>query len=127
MTQATQGMSIWSILVFPTLFAAGMSLMDTTDSILYARRLWLGLREADPESYYYSLTITAVSVVVAVVVGGLEVLNLIGDQLGLTDVGGFWGAIGAINGQFRYLGLPHRWNFRRELADLPHSLSGQGL
>ena len=34
---------------------------------------------------YYNLTITAVSVIVAVVVGGLEVLNLIGDQLGLTD------------------------------------------
>jgi High-affinity nickel-transport protein len=34
---------------------------------------------------YYNLTITAVPVIVAVVVGGLEVLNLIGDLLGLTD------------------------------------------
>jgi hypothetical protein len=34
---------------------------------------------------YYNLTITVVSVVVAIVVGGLEVLNLIGDQLRLTD------------------------------------------
>ena len=37
---------------------------------------------------YYNLTITAVLVIV-VVVGGLEVLNLIGDQLGLTDGDGF--------------------------------------
>ena len=44
------------------------------------------------------------SVIVAVIVGGLETLNLIGDQLGLTDGGGFWGAIGAINDNFGLLG-----------------------
>ena len=53
---------------------------------------------------YYNMTITAVSVVVAVVIGGLETLNLIGDQLGLTDGGGFWGAIGDINDNFGVLG-----------------------
>jgi high-affinity nickel-transport protein len=53
---------------------------------------------------YYNMTITAVSVFVAVAVGGLETLNLIGDQLGLTDRGGFWGAIGAINDNFGILG-----------------------
>ncbi len=53
---------------------------------------------------YYNMTITAVSVVVAVVVGGLETLNLIGDKLGLTDGGGFWGEIGAINDNFGLLG-----------------------
>jgi high-affinity nickel-transport protein len=42
-------------------------------------------------------------VVVAVVVGGLEALNLIGDQLGLTEGGGFWGAIGYINDNFGVL------------------------
>jgi high-affinity nickel-transport protein len=34
---------------------------------------------------YYNLTITGLSVVVAVIIGGLETLNLVGDQLGLTD------------------------------------------
>jgi high-affinity nickel-transport protein len=53
---------------------------------------------------YYNMTITAVSVVVAVVIGGLETLNLIGDQLGLMDGGGFWGAIGTINDNFGILG-----------------------
>jgi nickel/cobalt transporter (NiCoT) family protein len=38
------------------------------------------------------------------VIGGLETLNLIGDQLGLTDGGGFWGAIAAINDNFGVLG-----------------------
>jgi high-affinity nickel-transport protein len=53
---------------------------------------------------YYNLTITAVSVVVAVLVGGLETLNLIGDQLGLTDAGGFWGVVGSLNDNFGVLG-----------------------
>jgi high-affinity nickel-transport protein len=53
---------------------------------------------------YYNMTITAVSVVVAFLIGGLETLNLIGDQLGLTGGGGFWGAIGAIDDNFGILG-----------------------
>ena len=56
---------------------------------LDARRLWLGLFKPI-RKLYYNLTVTAVSVVVAVVVGGLETLNLIGAQLGLIDAGGFW-------------------------------------
>ena len=101
--QAAQGMSIWSILVFPALFTAGMSLMDTTDSVLMVGAYgWAFVKPI--RKLYYNLTITAVSVIVAVVVGGLEVLNLIGDQLGLTEGGGFWGAIGAINDNFGVLG-----------------------
>ncbi len=53
---------------------------------------------------YYNITITAVSVVVALIVGGLETLNLIGDELGLTGGGGFWGAIGDINDNFGIVG-----------------------
>jgi high-affinity nickel-transport protein len=102
-TQAAQGMPIWSILVFPALFTAGMSLMDTSDSILMLGAYgWAFMKPI--RKLYYNLTITAVSVIVAVVIGGLEVLNLIGDQLGLTDGGGFWGAIGAINDNFGALG-----------------------
>ena len=102
-TQAAQGMSIWSILVFPALFTAGMSLMDTSDSILMLGAYgWAFVKPI--RKLYYNLTITAVSVVVAMVVGGLEALNLIGDQFGLTEDGGFWGAIGAINDNFGALG-----------------------
>ncbi len=102
-TQAARGMSIWSIMVFPALFTAGMSLMDSSDSILMLGAY--GWAFAKPiRKLYYNLTITAVSVIVAVVVGGLEALNLIGDQLGLTGGSGFWGAIGAINDNFGILG-----------------------
>ena len=102
-TQAAQGLSIWSILVFPALFTAGMSLMDTSDSILMLGAYgWAFVKPI--RKLYYNLTITAVSVVVAVVIGGLETLNLVRDQLGLSDGGDFWGMIGAISNNFGILG-----------------------
>jgi high-affinity nickel-transport protein len=82
-----------SIMVFPALFTAGISLVDTTDRVLMLGAYgWAFMKPV--RKLYYNMTITAVSVVVAVLIGGLETLNLIGDQLGLTDGGGFWGAIG---------------------------------
>jgi high-affinity nickel-transport protein len=102
-TGAAQGLPIWSILVFPALFTAGMTLLDTADSALMLGAYgWAFVKPA--RKLYYNLTITATSIVVAFIVGGLETLNLIGDQLGLTDGGGFWGAIGAINDNFGTLG-----------------------
>ncbi len=102
-TQASQGLSIWSILVFPALFTAGMTLMDTTDSILMLGAYgWAFIKPI--RKLYYNLTITAVSVTVALIVGGLETLNLIGDRLGLIEGGGFWGAVGSLNDNFGMLG-----------------------
>ena len=102
-TEASQGLSPWSILLFPALFTAGMTLFDATDSILMLGAYgWAFVKPI--RKLYYNLTITAVSVIVAVVVGGLEALNLIGDQLGLTGGGGFWGAIGYVNDNFGVLG-----------------------
>jgi high-affinity nickel-transport protein len=101
--QAADGMSLSVIMVFPALFTAGMSLIDTTDGVLMLGAYgWAYMKPI--RKLYYNMTITAVSVVVAVLIGGLETLNLIGDQLGLTDGGGFWGAVGAINDNFGVLG-----------------------
>jgi high-affinity nickel-transport protein len=101
--QAANGMSLATIMVFPLLFTAGMTLIDTTDGVLMLGAYgWAFMRPI--RKLYYNMTITAVSVVVAVLIGGLETLNLIGDQLGLTEGGGFWGAIGAINDNFGVLG-----------------------
>ena len=52
---------------------------------------------------YYNLIITSASVVVAVLIGGIEALRLAGDQLGRS--GWFWAAIGALNGNFNNLGF----------------------
>jgi high-affinity nickel-transport protein len=102
-TQATQGLSIWSVLVFPALFTAGMTLIDTADGILMLGAYgWAMVKPM--RKLYYNVTITAVSVVVAFLIGGLEALNLIGDQLGLSDGGGFFGAVGMINDHFGLLG-----------------------
>jgi len=93
-TQAAQGMSFWTIMVFPALFTAGMSLMDTTDSVLMTGAYgWAFLNPI--RKLWYNLTITAASVVVAIFIGGVEALGLIGDKLGLE--GGFWAIIGDLN------------------------------
>jgi high-affinity nickel-transport protein len=51
---------------------------------------------------YYNMTITLVSVIVAVLIGGIEVLGLVADQLGLE--GGFWDVVGALGNNFGSLG-----------------------
>jgi high-affinity nickel-transport protein len=101
-TQAAKGVGIWSIMVFPALFAAGMSLIDTTDGVLMLGAYnWAFVRPI--RKLYYNLTITSVSVVVAVLIGGIEALGLIGDQLSLS--GWFWDGIGSLNDSFGGLGF----------------------
>ena len=101
-TQASQGMSIWSIMVFPALFAAGMSLIDTSDGILMLGAYdWAYVKPM--RKLYYNLTITSVSVVIAVLIGGIEALGLVRDKLKLE--GGFWNGINSLNDNFDALGF----------------------
>jgi high-affinity nickel-transport protein len=100
--QATSGQSIWSIMVFPALFAAGMSLIDTTDGIMMIGAYnWAFVKPI--RKLYYNMTITLVSVVVAVVIGGIEALGLIASQWRMT--GWFWNAIAILNDNFNGLGF----------------------
>ncbi|TAL97808.1 MAG: HoxN/HupN/NixA family nickel/cobalt transporter [Paraburkholderia sp.] len=97
----TQGLPIWSILVFPALFTAGMTLIDTTDSILMLRAYgWAFVKPV--RKLYYNLTMTTLSVVVALLVGGIEGLGLLGDRLALS--GRFWDVIGVLNDNFGLVG-----------------------
>ena len=99
--EASRGLPLLSILVFPVLFAAGMSLIDTTDNILMLGAYgWAYIKPI--RKLYYNLTITCVSVIVALVVGGIEALGLLGGQFHLQ--GTFWGMIGRLNGNFGVLG-----------------------
>jgi high-affinity nickel-transport protein len=101
-TQAVQGVSMWSILVFPALFAAGMALIDTTDGVLMLGAYnWAFVKPI--RKLYYNLTITLVSVAVAVLIGGIELLGLLGDRFGLS--GWFWQAIGGLNANLNALGF----------------------
>jgi high-affinity nickel-transport protein len=99
--EASNGLSIWSILVFPALFTAGMSLVDTTDGILMLGAYgWAFVKPI--RKLYYNMTITLVSVLMAVLIGGVEILGLIVDRLGLA--GGVWSLIGTLNENFGALG-----------------------
>jgi high-affinity nickel-transport protein len=101
-TQATKGLPIWSILVFPTLFTAGMALVDSTDSVLMLGAYgWAFVKPI--RKLYYNLTITVVSIVVALLIGGIEVLGLIGDQFKIR--GAIWDVIGSLNNNFGIIGF----------------------
>ncbi|NWA26437.1 HoxN/HupN/NixA family nickel/cobalt transporter [Pseudomonas gingeri] len=100
-TQASQGLSPWAIMVFPLLFSAGMSLVDTLDGhLMLGAYGWAYMKPI--RKIYYNMTITLVSVVVAVVIGSIEALGLISDKLGLK--GPMWDFVSALNDNFGTLG-----------------------
>src|SRR5262245_11259029 len=99
--EASNGLPIWSILVFPALFTAGMSLIDTTDSVLMTGACgWAFVKPV--RKLYYNMTITFASVVVAVLIGGIEALSLIATKFGLS--GGLWDLVASGNDAFGMLG-----------------------
>ncbi len=98
-TAVGKGMPILYILIFPMLFTAGMCLLDTTDGILMLGAYgWAFVKPV--RKLYYNLNITLVSVLVAVVVGGIEVLSIIATVFHLT--GGLWDSL--VNLDFGILG-----------------------
>jgi high-affinity nickel-transport protein len=100
--QVAHGMSFWTVLIFPALFTAGMSLMDTTDSVLMTGIYgWAFVKPI--RKLWYNLTITAASVAVALFVGSVEGLGLIGEKLGLE--GRFWDIVSGLNGNLTNFGL----------------------
>jgi nickel/cobalt transporter (NiCoT) family protein len=100
-TQVSHGVPIWSIMVFPALFTAGMSVVDATDSVLMLGAYgWAFMKPI--RKLYYNMTITLVSAVVAIGVGGIEALGLIADKLHLN--GAFWDGVGAIGDNFGMVG-----------------------
>jgi nickel/cobalt transporter (NiCoT) family protein len=99
--EAAKGLSIWSIMVFPALFTAGMALVDTSDGVLMLGAYGWAFRNP-LRKLHYNVTITFVSAMVALLIGGIEALGLIADRLGLD--GGFWSFIGALNDNFGSLG-----------------------
>ncbi|MGH9563217.1 MAG: HoxN/HupN/NixA family nickel/cobalt transporter, partial [Terracidiphilus sp.] len=99
--EASKGLPLWSIMVFPALFAAGMSLIDTTDNILMLGAYgWAFVKPV--RKLYYNMTITFVSVVVALVVGGIEALGLLASEFHWSGL--FWNAVLKLNGDFGKLG-----------------------
>lgn len=99
--EATKGLPVWSILLFPLLFAAGMSLIDTTDGVLMlAAYGWAYVKPL--RKLYYNMTITFVSVLVAVLVGGVEVFGVMAGKFELR--GWFWNSAVQLSSSFDTMG-----------------------
>jgi high-affinity nickel-transport protein len=93
-TSAAAGLPWYAILCLPVLFAAGMSLLDTIDGSFM--NFAYGWAFSQPvRKVYYNMTITGLSVAVALIVGSVELLGLLARQLGWS--GGFWNWIAGID------------------------------
>lgn len=101
-TQAATGLSIWSILILPALFAAGMSLVDTANGVLMLSA-YSGAFTKPIRKLHYNLMITFMSVIVAFAISGIQVLGLVGGWLGLS--GELWDVVETLSENFNVLGF----------------------
>ncbi|MDR3532014.1 MAG: HoxN/HupN/NixA family nickel/cobalt transporter [Rhodopila sp.] len=100
-TQTAAGVGWQQVLIFPALFTAGMALVDTADSMLMSSAY--GWAFIDPgRKFNYNLVVTALSVAVALGIGGIEAAGLLSDRFGLE--GGFWQGASDLADQFASLG-----------------------
>jgi len=80
---AAFNLPFYSILVLPILFAAGMCLMDTIDGVFM--NVAYGWAFAKPvRKVFYNITITSISVAVALVIGTIELIGVLADQAKIT-------------------------------------------
>ena len=80
----------WAVLTLPVLFAAGMSLLDTLDgAFMTAAYDWAFARPV--RKIYYNITVTALSVAVALIIGGIELTGLLAEKTGVDS-----GPLGAV-------------------------------
>ena len=107
---ATHDVPFLAIISLPLIFAAGMSLMDTADGAFMSHAY--GWAFSNPiRKVYYNITVTSLSVAVALIIGTIELLQVAGRQ---------------VLSRGRLLGLPrqpqlrqHRLRRRRPLRRSP--------
>jgi high-affinity nickel-transport protein len=91
---AASGLPFYAILCLPILFAAGMSLFDTIDGAFM--NFAYGWAFSKPvRKVFYNITVTGLSVVVALGIGSIELLSVLAGKLGLT--GGLWTSVSNLN------------------------------
>jgi nickel/cobalt transporter (NiCoT) family protein len=96
----TSAVPVWMVLVLPLLFTCGMVLVDTSDALMMTLAYsWAFLKPI--RKVYYNLTITLISVVVAFLIGGVELLQVVSNELRLT--GGRWEWLAGID--FEAMGI----------------------
>jgi high-affinity nickel-transport protein len=93
-TAVVSGLPFYAVLSLPILFAAGMSMLDTADGCFMNFAYdWAFAKPV--RKVFYNLTIAGLSVFVAVFIGTVEILGLIGQEYGLA--GGFWSFMARFN------------------------------
>jgi high-affinity nickel-transport protein len=84
---ATHQVPFLAVISLPIIFAAGMSLMDTADGAFMSQAY--GWAFSNPvRKVYYNITVTSLSVAVALVIGTIELLQVLATKFSLE--GGFW-------------------------------------
>ena len=88
------GLPWWAVISLPLFFAGGMSLLDTIDgSFMNFAYGWAFSKPV--RKVYYNIIITGLSVGTALFIGGLELSQVLSQQLNLT--GGYWDAANSLN------------------------------
>jgi high-affinity nickel-transport protein len=98
---AARALPLGGVLALPVLFAAGMSLMDTADGVFMTTAYRWAF--ATPlRKIYYNLTVTGLSVLAALLIGLIEIIQVLAQALGLTA--GIWGRLQTLDfGRIGYL------------------------
>lgn len=93
-------LGLLGVMTFPVLFTAGMSLMDTLDGLVMLRIYDWAMADA-LRKLFFNTTITGLSVLVALLVGGIEWMQLLAGRMGWST--GLWGMLEGLD--FGTLGL----------------------
>jgi len=94
---AAVGFPLWAVLLLPFMFACGMVLTDTSDGV--SMRYAYGWAFAKPiRKVFYNLTLTLISVMVAFIIGTIEILGVVAGELNLSGGPfGFWNTMNWLN------------------------------
>ncbi|MGC2205009.1 MAG: HoxN/HupN/NixA family nickel/cobalt transporter [Thermoplasmata archaeon] len=94
---AATGFPLWMVMILPFMFTCGMVLTDTSDGI--SMRWAYGWAFAKPiRKVYYNLTMTLISVLVAFIIGTIEILGVVASEFNLSGgLFGFWNTMNWLN------------------------------
>lgn len=99
--QASQGLSLGTILLFPMLFTVGMLTVDATDGVLMLRVYgWAFVKPF--RKLYYNLMLTLTSTLLALVIAGIGISTLLQDYFKFS--GAYWSAIEGLHNNYTQLG-----------------------
>ncbi|KAI9733761.1 MAG: hypothetical protein M1818_007175 [Claussenomyces sp. TS43310] len=101
--QGAQGTSIWLILIFPILFTVGMCLIDTTDgALMMSLYTSTSLARDTIAILYYSIVLTAITVLVATFIGIIQLFSLVANVA--EPAGTFWDGINNLSDHYDVVG-----------------------